>query len=87
MDHDPPVADRDQLRRWLANWRVVNETQDALTRAAPPVDSATCLALGVSMIDIALHLRRRHADVEERAGSEDHSVQQTWRRLRAAYGH
>jgi hypothetical protein len=85
MDHKPP-ADREQLQKWLANWRAVNEAQDALVRSSPPSDPAASLATALSMIDFALRMTRGHAPVGRRQDDDADSVRRSWIRLRAAYG-
>jgi hypothetical protein len=84
MEEKSSSLDRERLRRWVANWRIVNDAQDALIKAAPPADPAACLAIALSMIDVAMQISRRHAPVAQH--HEDDSVHQTWIRLRAAYG-
>jgi hypothetical protein len=73
---------REQMRRWMDNWRAVNAAQDELVRAAPPPDPVACLELGLSMIALALD-----ANAGPRIDSQeaDDAVTDVWRRLRAAH--
>jgi len=82
----PLSADgRAAMKRWLENWRAVNEAQDELVRSEPPRDSARCLEDGLSLIAFGRRMRdpgvardRREADVE--------TVRRAWRQLRLARG-
>ena len=80
------MVDRTRLRRWVSNWRTVNEVQDELTRAMAPPDPAACLERGLSLIAFTRHARTASPDAmrDREAGAQ--AVRQTWRRLRAAHG-
>jgi hypothetical protein len=84
MSDGASATDRDQMRRWLANWRVVNETRDELVRSAPPSDPVACLARGLSLIDFARRLHESRGDDDALSDSEDESVRETWVRLHAS---
>jgi hypothetical protein len=74
-------AERQDVRRWLARWRAVNEKQDELARSEPAPDAGTLLESGLSLIEFAFALQRPTLDdAEARKGSD--AVRATWRRLR-----
>jgi hypothetical protein len=83
MADETSTADREQRRRWIANWRVVNDAQDELARSAAAPDPAASLARGLSLIEFARRVRARDGDT--RRDRDVESVRRTWRRLRAAY--
>jgi hypothetical protein len=86
MSRHVSKAERDAMRRWLGNWKVVNQVQDDLIRNAPPDDPAASLERGLSLIDFARRLAGQSSDGDSRRDTEAESVRQTWMRLRAAYG-
>lgn len=77
-------ADRERMRQWVANWRVVNEAQDELIRSEPTPNSAACLEAGLSLIGVALRLRESSPPFDDSREADDEPVRRTWRRLRAA---
>ena len=74
---------REEMRRWLARWRVVNETQDALARSEPLADPGAALEKGLAMIDVAFQLRESSPDPAAADDASDERVRETWRRLRS----
>ena len=75
---------REQARRWIENWRVVNEAQDALARSGPAPDAAACIEAGLALIRFARSAREANATTSGREAGEE-AVRQTWLRLRAAH--
>jgi hypothetical protein len=86
MSDMTPTGDHEQMRRWMANWRIVNEAQDELVRTAQAQDPTACLETGLSLIDFALRGREGRPTLARTDASDVESVSRTWRRLRAAYG-
>jgi hypothetical protein len=73
------------MRRWIENWREVNEAQDDLVRSEPTPDAAASLEAGLSLIAFAGSIRERHPQIEAEREVDEESVRCTWRRLRAAH--
>jgi hypothetical protein len=86
MAENVPAVDREQMQRWMANWREVNEAQDEMVRAAPSPDPAASLEAGLSMIALALAMRGDESSLAETdRGPDVERIRGTWQRLRAAY--
>ena len=85
MADTTPESVQEQMRRWLANWREVNEAEDEQSRTGPAPDPATCLETGLSLIDFVLRSRTPDAQVDEWSTGRTEAVRRTWRRLRAAH--
>ena len=81
------AVNRDAMRRWLANWRAVNEAQDELVRAAPAPNPVACLEQGLEMIDLARQVTSAGQQAVPTDANKDDAaaIQRTWARLRSAY--
>lgn len=86
MADSVPTADRDRVRRWMANWQTVSDVKEELTRLAPPPDRAACLDRGLSLIAFAYGTRLPSPESARARTAGARAVWLTWRRLRAAYG-
>lgn len=76
---------REQMRRWIENWRVVNEAQDDLVRSEPTPDPAASLEAGLALIAFARSIREGRPHLADGREVDEESVRRTWRRLRAAH--
>lgn len=85
MTDTPSAAARELRRRWIENWRVVNEAQDSLVRSESMPDPATSLEAGLSLIAFARTLSRDNARPPHGREADDEAVRRTWQRLRAAH--